>query len=313
MHRTIILPLVGIALVIVIATSAAAQAALPPADEIASADTAAFRVHLPLVVRPNPLFDLYPPVNRQWELEFIRLLNEERVRHGLHPLREHLLLTLAARRHAYDLGINKVPRGDCGGGRGHRGTDGTEPWHRVEQSGYPGRYEGEAIHCGAHDVAFSLQWLLNSLPHRAFLLSPIPVEVGVGAHPNQYRRGLDAGRAQHRHARRHAEPLTQARRRGGGMARRSGTMTEGVRDSTSAHFGDRSGMAPRRAAPALLRCSAAGRRFPFGSEKRSVSEPISAAHRRIGADEWRSTGGSQATTGGSPADERRMYPPLTSG
>ena len=90
-------------------------------------------------------------------------------------------------------------------------------------------------------------------------------------------------------------------------------MTEGVRDSTSAHFGDRSGMAPRRAAPALLRCSAAGRRFPFGSEKRSVSEPISAAHRRIGADEWRSTGGSQATTGGSPADERRMYPPLTSG
>jgi hypothetical protein len=68
MHRTIILPLVGIALVLVIATSAAAQAALPPADEIASADTAAFRVHLPLVVRPNPLFDLYPPVNRQWEL-----------------------------------------------------------------------------------------------------------------------------------------------------------------------------------------------------------------------------------------------------
>ena len=165
------------------ATSAAAQAALPPADEIASADTAAFRVHLPLVVRPNPLFDLYPPVNRQWELEFIRLLNEERARHGLHPLREHPLLTLAARRHAYDLGINKVPRGDCGNGNGHTGTDGTQPWYRVEQSGYPGRHEGEAIHCGAHDVAFPLQWLLNSPPHRAFLLSPIPVEVGVGAHP----------------------------------------------------------------------------------------------------------------------------------
>jgi uncharacterized protein YkwD len=76
-----------------------------------------------------------------------------------------------------------VPRGDCGNGNGHTGTDGTEPWHRVEQSGYPGRHEGEAIHCGAHDVAFPLQWLLNSPPHRAFLLSPIPVEVGVGAHP----------------------------------------------------------------------------------------------------------------------------------
>jgi len=155
----------------------------PPSDAVAGADAAAFRVHLPLVVRPNPLFDLYPPVNRAWEEEFIRLLNEERARHGLHPLREHPLLTLAARRHAYDLGINKVPRGDCGGGRGHTGTDGTEPWHRVWQTGYPGRFEGEAVHCGAHDVAFPLQWLLNSPPHRAFLLSPIPVEVGVGAHP----------------------------------------------------------------------------------------------------------------------------------
>jgi uncharacterized protein YkwD len=153
--------------------------AAPPADEIAGADAAAFRVYLPLVVRPEP----YPPVNRQWELEFIRLLNEERVRHGLHPLREHPLLTLAARRHAYDLGINKVPRGDCGGGRGHRGTDGTEPGDRVEWAGYPGHYNGEAVSCGSHEVYYAVQGLLNSPPHRAILLNPIPVEIGVGAHP----------------------------------------------------------------------------------------------------------------------------------
>jgi hypothetical protein len=60
-------------------------------------------------------------------------------------------------------------------------------------------------------------------------------------------------------------------------------MTEGVRDSTSAHFGDRSGMAPRRAAPALLRCSAAGRRFPFGSEKFRLGTDI----RRSPADRRR--------------------------
>ena len=199
MHRAIALPLAAIMLALMLSAVAAAQDAppldpiptptgtstplrpdaAPPADEIAGANAAASRVYLPLVVRPEP----YPPVNRQWELEFIRLLNEERARHGLHPLREHPLLTLAARRHAYDLGINKVPRGDCGNGNGHTGTDGTQPWYRVEQSGYPGRHEGEAIHCGAHDVAFPLQWLLNSPPHRAFLLSPIPVEVGVGAHP----------------------------------------------------------------------------------------------------------------------------------
>ena len=155
--------------------------AAPPADAITGATAGSFAVYLPLVVRPNPIFDMYPPVNRQWELEFIRLLNEERARHGLHPLREHPLLTLAARRHAYDVGINQMSKGPeyCS----HTGTDGTWPWHRMEWAGYPGRYDGEAISCGAHEVYYALQGLLNSPPHRAFLLSPIPVEVGVGAHP----------------------------------------------------------------------------------------------------------------------------------
>ena len=163
-------------------------ASAPPADEIAGANAVATNViHLPLVIRPEP----YPPVNRQWELEFIRLLNEERARHGLHPLREHPLLTLAARRHAYDVGINQMSKGPeyCS----HRGTDGTWPWHRMEWAGYPGRYDGEAIHCGTHDVASAVRSLLESPPHRAFLLSPIPVEVGVGVHPIisdvEWRRG----------------------------------------------------------------------------------------------------------------------------
>ena len=207
LHRIIALPLAAILLTLMLSAVAAAQDAppldpiptptgtstalrpdaAPPADEIAGADAAAFRVYLPLVVRPEP----YPPVNRQWELEFIRLLNEERVRHGLHPLREHPLLTLAARRHAYDVGINQMSRGPeyCS----HTGTDGTWPWHRMEWAGYPGRYDGEAIHCGTHDVASAVRSLLESPPHRAFLLSPIPVEVGVGVHPIisdvEWRRG----------------------------------------------------------------------------------------------------------------------------
>jgi uncharacterized protein YkwD len=197
LHRIIALPLAAILLTLMLSAVAAAQDAppldpiptptgtstalrpdaAPPADEIAGAPAGSFAVYLPLVVIPEP----YPPVNRAWELEFIRLLNEERARHGLHPLREHPLLTLAARRHAYDVGINQVPRGPeyCS----HTGTDGTEPWHRAEWAGYPGHFEGEAISCGKHDVASAVQGLLNSPPHRAFLLSPIPVEIGVGAHP----------------------------------------------------------------------------------------------------------------------------------
>jgi uncharacterized protein YkwD len=61
------------------------------------------------------------------------------------------------------------------------------------QTGYPGRFEGEAVHCGTHDVASAVRLLLESPPHRAFLLSPIPVEVGVGVHPIisdvEWRRG----------------------------------------------------------------------------------------------------------------------------
>ncbi len=153
----------------------------PPSDAVAGATAGSFAAYLPLVVRPNPLFDQYPPVNRAWEEEFIRLLNEERARHGLRTLVEHPLLTLAARRHAYDVGINQMSKGPehCS----HQGTDGTEPGDRVRWSGYPGSWKGEAIHCGTHEVYPALQGLLESPGHRAILLNSIPVEVGVGVHP----------------------------------------------------------------------------------------------------------------------------------
>jgi len=197
-HRAIALPLAAIMLALMLSASVAASESdqdapppaptstgaaplrpddAPPSDAVAGATAGSFAVYLPLVVRPEP----YPPVNRQWELEFIRLLNEERARHGLHPLREHPLLTLAARRHAYDVGINQMSKGPehCS----HQGTDGTWPWHRMEWAGYPGRFGGEAIHCGTHEVKPALQWLLESPGHRRILLNPDLVEVGVGAHP----------------------------------------------------------------------------------------------------------------------------------
>mgnify|MGYP000024876049 CR=1 FL=1 len=148
-------------------------------DAVASATAGSFAVYLPLVVRPNPIFDMYPPVNRAWELEFIRLLNEERARRGLHPLREHPLLTLAARRHAYDVGINQMPNGYCS----HDGADGTDVGDRVAWAGYPGYWIGEAVSCGRSTVQDAVQGLLSSPPHRRILLNPVPSEIGVGVHP----------------------------------------------------------------------------------------------------------------------------------
>ena len=209
MHRAIALPLAAIMLALMLNAAAAQDAPpsdpiptptstgaaplrpdaaaplrpddAPPSDAVAGATAGSFAVYLPLVVRPNPLFDLYPPVNRAWEEEFIRLLNEERARRGLRTLVEHPLLTLAARRHAYDVGINQVPKGPehCS----HTGTDGTSPLDRLAWAGYPGRFGGEAIHCGTHEVYPALQWLLGSPGHRNILLNPDLVEVGVGAHP----------------------------------------------------------------------------------------------------------------------------------
>ncbi|MGQ9827640.1 MAG: CAP domain-containing protein [Roseiflexus sp.] len=132
------------------------------------------RVYLPLIVRPDP----YPPVNRDMELEFIRLLNEERVRNGLNPLSEHPRLTLAARRHAYDLGINLIPNGICS----HTGSDGSRPGDRANWAGYP-EWQGEAAGCGVSTAADALQGALNSPPHRGILLNPEIVAVGVGIHP----------------------------------------------------------------------------------------------------------------------------------
>jgi len=199
LHPTIALPLAAIMLALALSASVAASEsdpdapppaptptgtstplrpdAAPPSDAVAGATAGSFAVYLPLVVRPDP----YPPVNRQWELEFIRLLNEERARRGLRTLVEHPLLTLAARRHAYDVGINQVPKGPehCS----HTGTDGTSPLDRLAWAGYPGRFGGEAIHCGTHEVYPALQWLLGSPGHRNILLNPDLVEVGVGAHP----------------------------------------------------------------------------------------------------------------------------------
>ena len=205
MHRAIALPLAAIMLALTLNAAAAQDAPpsdpiptptstgaaplrpdaaaplrpddAPPSDAVAGATAGSFAVYLPLVVRPDP----YPPVNRQWELEFIRLLNEERARRGLRTLVEHPLLTLAARRHAYDVGINQVPKGPeyCS----HTGTDGTSPLDRLAWAGYPGRFGGEAIHCGTHEVYPALQWLLGSPGHRNILLNPDLVEVGVGAHP----------------------------------------------------------------------------------------------------------------------------------
>jgi uncharacterized protein YkwD len=66
--------------------------------------------------------------NEAFELEVIRLVNQERISRGLHPLRINNILTNAARDHNQDM-INN-------GFFGHIGSDGSWPWDRVCDHGY---------------------------------------------------------------------------------------------------------------------------------------------------------------------------------
>ena len=218
MQRCIVLSFAGVAIVVMIAVSvAAAQDAPPPhvplpepplvvaseeasspmmpaplaQSDVASTSAAALRfdessvvlvggtggtVFLPFIVRPDP----YPPVDRAFELEMLRLLNETRIREGLQPLVEDPRLTLAARRHAYDLGINLIPNGRCG----HTGSDGSGVLRRVRDAGVT-RFGavGETVACGNPSPESVIYSLLNSPPHRAILLHPEINRVGVGMHP----------------------------------------------------------------------------------------------------------------------------------
>ncbi len=217
MQRCIVLSFAGVAIVVMIAVSVAAaqDAPLPPAplpdpvivaqeeasspmmpaplaqSDVASTSAAALRpdesavvhvrgtggaVFLPFIVRPDP----YPPVDRAFELEMLRLLNETRIREGLQPLVEDPRHTLAARRHAYDLGINLIPNGRCG----HTGSDGSGVLRRVRDAGVT-RFGavGETVACGNPSPDSVIHSLLNSPPHRAILLHPEINRVGVGMHP----------------------------------------------------------------------------------------------------------------------------------
>jgi uncharacterized protein YkwD len=111
---------------------------------------------------PNPAFNN----------DMIRLLNETRTRSGLGPLSVNSALVLAADAYARTMGERNF--------FGHAGLDGSTPQGRTAGAGYAGRYRGEALSAGQLNAEYSLAALLASPPHRAILLDPSAVEVGIG-------------------------------------------------------------------------------------------------------------------------------------
>ncbi|MFQ3630791.1 CAP domain-containing protein [Roseiflexus sp.] len=172
----VILPLIG-ALISpnwLYGMAVAGQPSHHEVGEIDLPDAPSYTVHLPLIARSEK----WPAMNRDFELRFIALLNEERARHGLGPLAEEPCLVAAARRHARDIAVNRFIS--------HVGSDGSLPHERALQEGCVwGQFGGEVAGNAVATPETAVAAFLNSPPHRALLLQESVTRIGVGLYPNR--------------------------------------------------------------------------------------------------------------------------------
>lgn len=113
--------------------------------------------------------------NSSYESQVITLINQERTERGLTALVQNSSLTLAARRHSEDMA--------CNDNWSHTGTDGSTLSTRILAAGYSYSWAAENIAASSSQY-FSPQsvvnmWM-NSDGHRANILSPNAVHIGVG-------------------------------------------------------------------------------------------------------------------------------------
>jgi|SRR5687767_3956406 len=103
------------------------------------------------------------------------LLNAERAKHGLVPLRQHPLLELASQRHSDDMVRRKYYE--------HETPDGVDPQMRMKAVGYAPPWTGENLYAGTGIEATPVRALkgwMESPGHRANILRPEFTEIGVG-------------------------------------------------------------------------------------------------------------------------------------
>lgn len=129
----------------------------------------------PLYARPYP--DDIQIQSEAFELELIRLVNQERISRGLHPLQRNRTLTDAARAHNYDM-INN-------GFFSHTGSNGSSSADRACLQGYPPYgwgdcYVGENIAAGYSTALQVFNGWMGSSGHRANILNTKYREIGVG-------------------------------------------------------------------------------------------------------------------------------------
>jgi len=119
--------------------------------------------------------------------EVARLINQERVAHGLKPLVIEAHLAAAASGHAQYMAVNDCYAHECPGEPDMSG--------RVEQTGYAYRRISENIHAAQLDPARVVEGWMQSPGHRKNILDPDVTEFGVG----HYYLAKDGGKVQSHH------------------------------------------------------------------------------------------------------------------
>jgi uncharacterized protein YkwD len=105
------------------------------------------------------------------EDRLVAIVNDERRKRGLVPLRQDDRLRRSARAHSDDMATR--------GYFSHNSPDGNTPSERIREAGYPAP-AGENIAQGQdHPTQVMMAWM-NSPPHRANIMHPAVRAIGVG-------------------------------------------------------------------------------------------------------------------------------------
>ncbi len=128
----------------------------------------------PTPVPPSPTPAVCDPApNAGYENEVVQRINQARQDNGLPPLQVNAALQAAARAHTRDMICNDF--------FSHTGSDGSQPWDRASRYGYAWSWIAENLFMGSGlTPATVVDGWLNSSGHRANMLAPEAVHIGVG-------------------------------------------------------------------------------------------------------------------------------------
>lgn len=121
-----------------------------------------------------------PSSNMQEEIEFIKLLNKERVNKGMKPLKLNQDLTRAARYHSYDMGSQNYfsHKSQDRLNNGSRLIEACGTFVRIRK--FSKHYGGENIFAGGSSAQSAYINWYNSPGHYKIMFNPEYTEIGIG-------------------------------------------------------------------------------------------------------------------------------------